>query len=334
MPLAWRERRWPAEKWLAPAFIAALKHIKFFIPNGEEVGYAHVTSPLLTTYIAKYEPAYDAIDEVWNYGGPNVSWQEGTQQELNQIRRFGGFSIIAHPVQGWDSYKDLQGFRGMEIYSGYVTYKQYEGTDPWYSVDRNADMIANWDRVLGRDDRVIGVGVNDHFGPDNVSVPAKLRDSGKSIVLAHTGDLAGFGDALNRGAVFAVKDISVIKDHYPTVSSIVTTETSITLLSDGYVVWIASGGKEIASGPSMQLGQLEPGTSYVRAIVTDPEANAVYTQAFAIRSVLDTNGDGVINSDDDATCLRVTQGTEHGSDYVAACTARSAYMNRTGQSGD
>ncbi len=56
---AWRERIWPPSAWLAQPFLGSLESIKFFLPNAEEVGYYHLTSPFLTEYIAKWEPKWE-----------------------------------------------------------------------------------------------------------------------------------------------------------------------------------------------------------------------------------------------------------------------------------
>jgi hypothetical protein len=320
MAIAWHERHWPPEKWVAPSVLNRLRHIKFFIPNGEEVGYSHIVSPLMTTYIAKFEPAYDLIEHLWNYGSPDVSRVAGTQQAISLIAQFGGFPIVAHPVEGWDQYKDLRDFRGMEVYSGYVTYKKYEGVDEFYSVDRNADMEANWDRVLARDDRVIAVAVNDHFGPDNVSVPSRIRDTGKVIVLAHAATYDSFAEALRRGAVLAIKDVGETKEHFPVISSIEVANDVITVNTNGLVTWV-SGGNVVGTGPTIRVVELPSSATYVRAVVTQADGSAVYTQAFSVRPVFDKNGDGLIDAQDDATCANVSSGTDQDSDHMAACSA-------------
>ncbi len=52
---SWHLRHWPPDAWLPSSVLGSLHNIKFFIPNGEEVGYCHLTSALMTTYIAKFE---------------------------------------------------------------------------------------------------------------------------------------------------------------------------------------------------------------------------------------------------------------------------------------
>jgi hypothetical protein len=320
LPYAWHERHWPLEAWVDSALRKSLVNIKLFIPNGEEVGYFHVTSPFLTTYIAKFEPAYYPGRESWHYGGPDFEWIAGTQDEVSTVARFGGFPILAHPYADWSNYRDLQGYGALEVYSAYATYKQFEGIDPFFSTDRNAVMVANWDSALTSNDRVIGVAVNDHFGPDNTTAPARIRDSGKVIVVAHRLEYAAFRDAFLRGALFAVKDIGEIKDQFPIISSIRVSDDEIAIDTMDSVTWI-SGGVKVGAGSKIAIRSLPFEARYVRAEVTNADGSTTYTQAFTIRRVGDTNGDGSVDGKDKSVCDDVWSGQDNSTDEIAACAA-------------
>ena len=61
MSYSLKTRLWPPESVIAARDMVKFKNIKLFIPNGEEVGtQEHYTSPFMTSYIAKWEPAYYA----------------------------------------------------------------------------------------------------------------------------------------------------------------------------------------------------------------------------------------------------------------------------------
>ncbi|MDB4914890.1 MAG: hypothetical protein JWM95_2534, partial [Gemmatimonadetes bacterium] len=164
---SWRERRWPVSSWLPADFEKGLRHLKLFIPDGEEVGYQHVTSSFMTRYIAKNEAGYAQPPGTIMYGGANLSNTEGTQTEIDAINIAGGFPIISHPWTGWSEYQKLEGYKGVEIYNAYVAWKAEDGSDPYFVPDRNFVMQGIWDQLLMRVQTIIGIAVIDHFGPNN-----------------------------------------------------------------------------------------------------------------------------------------------------------------------
>ena len=160
----WRERRWPPERYLPPELFAELKHIKLFYPSAEEIGFDHVTSPFLTTYIAKWEAGYYARREPWHYGS--------TQEAIDVIHAFGGMAFVAHPWdQPSDYYGKLQHFDGMEIYNAYGRQQLLEGKR---SDDGTARLLRSWDHVLRHRPEVIGIAVNDWYGAVDRSRPRDL----------------------------------------------------------------------------------------------------------------------------------------------------------------
>ena len=329
----WRERHWPPQKWLPANLLQSLAHIKFFIPNGEEVGYFHVVSPLMTSYIAKYEPEYDSVFKPWNYGGPTTDWVPGSQEEISLVKSLGGFAIVAHPFDAWMNFATLHDYDGIEMYSAYVAYKQWEGLNPFFANDRNVDMEANWDRALALNDRVVGIAVNDHFGPDNMSVPPRIRDSGKIIVLAHGTTYDAFAAALRAGEVLAVRDVGDIKDRFPQIVAIQVSDRDLRVATDGDITWVANG-KPFKTGAVLEITNIPAGSTYVRAVIKNSDSSAVYTQAFSIRALMDSNGDGVVDEKDAALCKNVEAGKDPEPDHVRACDARRAARSASTQDPD
>jgi hypothetical protein len=274
-----QERLWPPEDFLSQSFLNSLKNLKIFIPNAEEVGYGHITSPFLTTYISKWEPEYYSSKESWHYSS--------TQECIDLITDYGGMAFIAHPWDGYGVYADLTGYAGIEIYSAYVRYQELNSTDTfWTSTDRNAVMVQVWDKMLVKDQFVRAIAVNDHFGPySNIAgLDESTRDSGKIIVFTHEKTLESYRDAIERGAFFAVKDIGIIKDKYPDIRSISVDDNFITIDTDDTVLWIANG-VQVEQGKIFQYNPFSVKTFYVRAEIIASGGSTVYTQAFVLRPV-------------------------------------------------
>jgi hypothetical protein len=310
----WTVRHWPPDAYLTKSFTTGLRHIKTFIPDAEDVEFLHLESPFLTTYIAKWEPAYYPQRQPWHCAS--------TQECITLIAQYGGVPIVAHPWSSWNDYKDLTGYVGTEVYNAYGPYQHDFGTDPAITqIDPSETLITRWDQMLANNPYVFAVAVNDHYGPDNTdpTVPAKIRDSGKTIVLSHDLTLAGIQDAFQRGALFAVKDVGVIKDNYPTPVSVITTDSTITINTDGDVVWIVNGSR-MSTAKTLNVRSL--GNGYARATVSNAEGSTVFVQPFVIRTAGDANGDGVVDVLDVAVCSAVAAKVDTAVDHVAACVRR------------
>jgi hypothetical protein len=310
----WLQRRWPPASWFTKQFLDSLQ-FKFWIPGGEEVGHDHVTSAFMTTYIAVWNPAYSPTQQAWMY--------TSTQGALDLIGQNGGYPIVAHP---WLSdsalYLGLHGYQGVEIYSAYVSYEFEAKTNPYFTPDRNAVMQANWDMLLMHNQGLVGISVNDHFGPDVQPglYSDHVRDSGKELVIAHQTTSDALKDALQRGAAFAVRDWGHVKLQYPRITAIIVADSTITLATTDNVSWI-SNGAVVGSGSTFKVSTL-PGTArYVRAVVTNTDGSGVFTQAFWTRPRGDANGDGVIDALDTAVCAAVQAATDSDPDHVSACAA-------------
>lgn len=277
----WRERHWPPVSFLPPELFAQLKSIKLLYPSAEEVGFDHITSPFLTTYIAKWEEGYYVRREPWHYGS--------SQEAIDLINRFGGLAFIAHPWAQPQAYTALHGFAGMELYNAYCRAKFQQGEIP---TDCNENLLRSWDHVLHDRPWVVGVAVNDWFGPwrdrNAEAVGSDAWDSGKTIVLAASGTLSAFRTALEGGAVLAVKDLGEIDDRFPTVRAIEVDAHAIRIDLDpergGSVHWVADGQPLPRPGPRLEL-PLDKPARYVRAEIIGADGSTTYTQAFALRRV-------------------------------------------------
>jgi len=312
---------WPVTDWLPGLFLGQLTSIKFFIPNAEQVGYAHLTSPFLGTYIERWQDSVTPTPL-------RAPWQYASSQEaIALINRYGGMAFLAHPWDGPAAVSRLDRYAGMEIYSAFARYRIEEGVDPYFTtVDRNDMLRAAWDLRLLKNQSTIGIAVNDHFGPDNPSprLSARTRDSGKILVLAGAATPGALRMAMERRAVLAVEDIGITKGQFPIIDSIVRGTTSLTIATAGTVTWISNGRRlDIEDNlTTLDFSLLPPGAVYVRAEVTNAEGSRVYTQAFPVRRVGDSDGDGDIDAADDAICVAVRVGTDRVADHSAACAAR------------
>src|SRR6266516_570503 len=268
---SWKERHWPPEDWLPRAFLDSLRSIKLFIPSGEEVGRGHITSSFMTTYIALWQPAYYPQREPWHYGS--------TQECIDLIRTYGGIPILAHPWLYYDHPGGVSRFAGIEVYSAYVPGAVYQGI----LQEGAANFVGVWDSVLSSDASVIGIAVNDHYGPywTGRGSDSKIRDSGKTIVLAPELTLAALQERLAAGAAFSVKDFGVQKDRYPVVRSIVVGDSTIDIEADGDIRWIGNGSL-VGEGHLLDIRSLPAGTRYVRAEISNTEGSVVFTQAFGL----------------------------------------------------
>jgi hypothetical protein len=308
LPYARRQRMWPLDQWVSTALRSNLKNIKLFIPNGEEVGTErktpgdpskHATSPFLTTYIegAAKTPA-DAPEL------PLLANQyRSLEQMFSLINSLGGFPCIAHPYDYRYTNLDLGTSYCVEIYSAHAEVNRERGMEFYTQIDRNIATVQTWDEVLMRSQRIFGIGVNDHYGPQATRAPIseKVRDSGKILVLAKEVSLAAYERAFRRGSYFAVRDFGAVKNRYPKVHSITTTDDSIYLETVDRVVWIANGAV-VGESPLLSVRDLPYGTRYARAEVTNNDGSVVYTQAFSIRPSGDVDGDYDVDAEDVALC--------------------------------
>jgi hypothetical protein len=316
LPYALHKRLWPPEDFGITSDVQiALHSLRLFIPNAEEVGESayHFTSPFLVSYIQKYEVAVTATAQQENeYSGP--------QQAIDIIARKGGFPILAHPWNDPRTYSALVGYRGVEIYSAYASVMTRRGYGMFRGSDKNGVMQKFWDKLLAKDQSILGIAVNDHFGPDAdpSTVDRDLQDSGKIIVFAPASDLASYRQAFQSGALVAVQDFGAVKDQYPTLRRLEVSDGGILLETDGRVRWV-SMGLPIGDGPWLDSHTLPRGSTYVRAEISNTEGSTLFTQAFAIRPVGDTNGDGVVDALDRLLCDAVAERTDKDFDHVAAC---------------
>lgn len=313
MPQALRRRLWPSQSVLSDAFVSTLANVRLFVPGAEEVGdeILHVTSPFLSKYIQRWDPAQ----------GPRKSDEYETTTELRElIAENGGVPILAHP---WHEHIEpawAAKFKGMEMYSAFGAVFYRKPVTEFMKTDRNAVMLAAWDKVLALNSAVVGIAVNDHFGPlPDFPIDDDLRDSGKIIVLAEDYSLEAYRRAFERGAVLAIKDVGTTKDRYPSVARIASTGSEVSIDTDGTIRWIAMGNV-VGAGPKFQISALAPGTTYLRAEIRNSDGSVVFTQAFAIRQAEDSDGDGDVDDTDKQICAAAQRGAERDPDRIAACS--------------
>lgn len=313
-PYALKQRLWTPESVGITADVRSqLTNLQLFLPNAEEVGEDkyHITSPFLTTNIQKYTPVSSTdTQKAFEYTTP--------QSLIDLIGAYGGDAILAHPWDAPDSYMNLRRYRGIEIYSAFAEVMKRRGEPYFTTTDRSAALLTMWDRLLAFDQTILGIAVNDHFGPQAGSVDNDLRDSGKIIVFSPEMTLPAYRQAFEAGAFVAVADISVPKDQYPKLISVSITTTSIFLDTDGMVRWIANG-REISRDSLLEFSKIPSGSTYVRAEISNTDGSRIFTQAFAVRPIGDADGDGVVNAQDTAVCNAVTAGTDTNRDHIAAC---------------
>jgi hypothetical protein len=277
---AWQWRRWPLSDYLPnynsdQAFLATCQNLKTLIPNAEEVGFDHISSPFLTSYIAKWEPAYYANREPWHYSS--------AQECIDLIRNNGGMAFIAHPINmpTPSYYNALSGYAGIEIYSAYLAYSYASGA---VTYNGNSRILSVWDSLLqNRSTLIWGIAANDWYGPqwNNNGQYREVKDSGKTLVMVRDWSLEEYRDALTRGAFFAVKDIGIVKRQYPVINSIsVQSQSIITISTPGFVKWVSNGAL-VSESSVLNLATLPETAVYVRAEISN-EFGTLYSQAFTL----------------------------------------------------
>lgn len=295
---AWDRRRWPPEDWLPADFIAGLQNIDFFLPGAEEVGLTtwHVTSPFMESYIEGWSRSLGAPKQDNQY--------ESLPELLSMIRQRGGVPCIAHP---WGTLRDIEIVEPLcvEVYSAFGEYRAALGRDGGFDRNPQLLMLENWDSLLMRNQSVIGVAVNDHFGPYSIDsipgIPRRIWDSGMIQVLAPESTPQAFKDAFVSGAVLAIKDLGEVKGAFPEIRSISNGGDFLVIDTTDSVQWI-SNGAVVAEGARLEIAVVPRGARYVRAEVSNPEGSKVYTQAFHLRPVGDVDGDYDVDDVDIRIC--------------------------------
>lgn len=293
LPYTWRQRRWPAEAWLPSSLLRNFSSIRVLFPSAEEVGYRHLTSPFLETFIEKSESGLQDKSASWRYSS--------TQGAIDLIGRSGGAAFLAHPWSDFAAYSRLRRYAGVEIFSAFESYRREENRDRFFTMrDRQREMLRVWDDALMRDSRVVGIAVNDHFGPGNSdpTLSPRVRDSGKVFVLADTLTMESLRASLLGGRVLAVRDLGAVKERFPVVDSLWVDATGINLRASGIINWVVNG-RTRGVGARMEFSSLPAGARYVRAEVYGLDGSAVYFQAIALELVGDVNGDGQVDERDD-----------------------------------
>jgi hypothetical protein len=185
-------------------------------------------------------------------------------------------------------------------------------------------MLANWDSALIRNQRIWGLGVNDHYGPGeriSATVPADVRDSGKILAFVPEITATAYEAAFRNGVFVAIKDMGVNKDHYPEIKSVTVSDTTVVIRTNNYssARWIANG-KEVAQGLTLDLRTLSTSAKYIRAEIANSEGSVVYVQPMVIRPLGDADGNGVVDSADSAICSAVKAGTDRNEDHIDSCS--------------
>jgi len=288
---AWTQRRWPPDQWLPKGFLSQLKNVELFLPNAEEVGIPefHATSNFGRTYI---ESQVDS-------GQARTAWQYKTNTEMIQlIRAGGGVPCLAHPFEPLLDTNYYSKIPCIEIYSAYSEGMKEQGNAYFTTRDRRRVMLDNWDRLLRENPRVLGIAVNDHFGPDSppfVKVSPETRDSGKVQVFVHESTLQAYENAFRRGAFFAIVDHGSRKGDFPLVRDILVLPEGIFIDTDAEVRWITNFGS-VAQGNLLELAALPERTTYARAEISNA-SGTVYTQAFTIMARRDAPFDDHSDAD-------------------------------------
>lgn len=311
-------RLWPSDSVLPEGVRSSPASRRTWVPSAEEIGFAHITSLFLTRYIAKWEPGEYATRSPWMY--------DNTQEAIDLTRQLGGFPILAHPWGNWGQFSGLRRYAGIEIYSAYAEHFFEEGSKPYFAdANRNRELLEAWDRVLMRGEFVVGVAVNDHFGPYRPlsAVSRRVRDSGKVLVIALDTSLASYEHAMREGAILAVRDLGEVKDRYPTIDSITNTASTLRVWTSGTVRWIVDGEMHPTPAHSLNVNLLPAATRFVRAEVDGADGTTVYSQPFLVRPRGDVNGDFRTDQEDDRICASVSPARPATRTIVRACAARS-----------
>ena len=220
-------------------------------------------------------------------------WQYlSSQAGIDTIAALGGVPILAHPWGPPGASLPLGGYHALEVYNpqGLVWFRRGSTAS-----DLSLDLPVFWDLKLSDARRIFAVAVNDWSGPWRTEVDPDVIDSGKTIVLSHAATPTDFRDAFERGAMFAVRDMGIVKDQFPTISSIVSSATSISIETADSVTWIADGAP-IASGTTLPLAAVPQAAHYVRAELSNADGSIVFTQPFFFQQFCgDLTDDGVVN---------------------------------------
>jgi hypothetical protein len=277
---AWKELHWPPEDWFDPAFLAGFNSIQLLIPDAEQIGWAHYTSPFLTTYLECYETADSPYSNpLCTQGGPKEPWHYSTEQELvDDIRAYGGLVNSAHRVS--PRHVHTVGAHMVEICSAQAEHWALTCNNDRFC-DGPANMQAFYDAELLLEPRTWAICVNDWHGPWSEYDPAWIVDSGKQIVLTPVVDLPTMKQRMTEGAMLAVQDRGMPKGAYPQVNRITATPQAIDIDATGYseIYWIHNGAA-VATGRLLVLGPLDPGT--VRAEIENADGSIVFTQPWEL----------------------------------------------------
>jgi hypothetical protein len=312
---AWRERRWPPENWIPQKNIDEFKNsnLKLFIPNGEEVGLPdHYTSAFMTSYIAKWEPDFYPARQDWHYSN--------AQELIDDVAKYQGAAIIAHPSNTWKTYSNLTGYVGMEIYDAAFLQEFRDGTR---KSNFNDTFLVNWDQALLVNPSVVGIAVNDHFGPNAslTTTTADVRDSGKILAWVPSITLESFEAAFRSGAVVAVKDLGTTKDKYARIITVTVTDSLIALVlsEEANVRWI-SNSVQVATGQVLDLTKLLTTAAYVRAEISKRNQHSLYTGVL-VASLRRHQRRRRSQRTDVDVCNQVKTGLDRNPDHASACKA-------------
>lgn len=276
LPFARTHRLWPPDSHLTPEFVASLENIQALIPGAEEVGYGHVVSAFLTSFIFARRP--------WDL--PRRGSYSSTQEAVHVTQERGGLAFLAHPWGPPRQHRGLSNLDGVEIYNAYAAVKEREGRHDLLqgSHDAGAAMVAVWDDLLSRDQTVRGIAVNDHYGPDDTELGSDdgLRDSGRVLLVAENGQFPDVRDALQTGRFFAVRDQGRVKSAHLMELSLRTDSASIRVKAEGVVSWM-SEGRRIATGSVLWLDSVPSLLRYARAEIQVGDSVKVFSQPFRLR---------------------------------------------------
>jgi len=249
-------------------------NLKLFIPGMEEVGYEHLTSPFLNTYISKKEKKFPS-DNPWQY--------RTTQEAIELINDLRGTAVIAHPNKSIKHYYDLDYFSHIEVYSANPAFQLATGE---IDEDRNKHYQDVWDFLLAnKSSKIWGIAVNDHFGPYRTDLKdeySKILDSGKILVFLEEKTLTAYYKSFEAGSFFAVRDWGRQKNQYPKIQSIEVNDLSIRIKTNGSdIVWKFCD-QTLQRGEQLLLQELPQGLNYIRAEVSN-QFGTVFIQPFSIQ---------------------------------------------------
>lgn len=276
-PDTWQKRYWPVSAYASTAandteLLARYRNLRILIPAAEEVGYHHILSPFMTEYIEKWEGTDPSQRQPYHY--------DSSQTCIDRIRERGGLAILAHPWNRLEHYDPYSGFQAIEVYSGYANHKAAAGE----LVDNNPQFLKVWDHLLAtKSTRIWGTGANDWFGPGREDLREEFAthlDTGKTLVLIREWTLESLRESFQKGALFAVKDLGLVKGEFPVIGEIRVDENQIQIETNGEVIWIA-GQTTYASGNTFSLLHRPSDLKYIRAQISNA-AGEVFVQPFTL----------------------------------------------------